>query len=42
MHGTVESHKQRVELESRVQALWKTFELHSKVQRYSHAPACLI
>lgn len=30
MHGTAESHQQRVELESRVQALWKTFELHSK------------
>merc|ERR1711865_899660 len=30
MQGTVESHKQRVELGSRVQALWKTFEQHSK------------
>jgi len=30
MHGTVESHKQRVELESRVRALWKTFQQHSK------------
>jgi len=30
MQGTIESHKQRVELGSRVQALWKTFEQHSK------------
>jgi hypothetical protein len=28
--GTVQSHKQRVELESRVRDLWKTFKQHSK------------